>query len=113
VAVEGFGGRGQGIALIVSAGVVYEIIAAACSSPQTTELNASQRADTLMKWVYLGIAQAAFFVIVAAAIDREHRGSILLGGAIAAGLLYAQYHHARAAGLANGGPATEVLGGYG
>ena len=100
--------KDSGVAFLVSAGIVYEIIAAACSSPQTTEINASSRADTLMKWVHLGIAQAAVFVAIAAAMDRPHRKAILLGGALAAGLMYAQYVHAKRAGLASNAPPTET-----
>jgi len=98
---------GGGVAFLVSAGIVYEIIAAACSSPQTTEINASQRADTLMKWVHLGIAQAAVFVAVAAYLERKHRVEIVAGGLLAAGLMYGQYVHARNAGLRSGQPGTE------
>jgi len=100
-----------GIAFLVAAGIVYEIIAAACSSPQTTEINASTRADTLMKWVHLGIAQAALFIAVAAWFDSQHRTAILSGGATAGGLMYAQYVHARRAGLASGQAGTEGQGG--
>lgn len=98
---------GGGVAFLVSAGIVYEIIAAACSSPQTTEINASSRAGTLMKWVHLGVGQAAVFVLIAAYLDRKHRGEILWGGALAAGLMYAQYAHAKAAGLRSSEPGTE------
>lgn len=109
MSIEGLGERGDGIALLVSAGVVYEIIAAACSSPQTTEINASSRADTLMKWVYLGLGQAALFVGLAAWFDRSHAKPILLGGALAAGLLMVQYTHAKQAGLKNKNlPGTET-----
>jgi hypothetical protein len=99
---------GNGIAFLVSAGIVYEIIAAACSSPQTTEINAAVRADTLMKWVHLGAGQAALFILIAAWIDRKHRVAILSGGGVAVGLMYAQYIHAKQAGLKNGGPPTET-----
>lgn len=98
---------GGGVAFLVSAGIVYEIIAAACSSPQTTEINAASRADTLMKWVHLGIAQAAVFVAIAAYLDRNHRTEIIFGGVLAAGLMYMQYVHARNAGLRSGMPGTE------
>jgi hypothetical protein len=108
VAVEGFGGGSNGIAFLVSAGVQYEIIAAACSSPQTTELNAAARADTLMKWVHLGVAQGALFSVVAAAIDRRLWLPILGGSALAIGLLYVQYVHARNSGLESDEPATET-----
>lgn len=98
---------GDGIAFLVSAGIVYEIIAAACSSPQTTEINAKARSDTLMKWVNIGIAQAAVFIAIAAMIDSRHRFAIIGGGATAAVLMYAQYVHAKAAGLASSEPGTE------
>lgn len=99
--------QGTGTAFLVSAGIVYEIIAAACSSPQTAEINAAKRSDTLMKWVHVGIAQAAVFVAIAAAIDRKHRGAIIAGGVLAAVLMYASYKHANAAGLRSGQPGTE------
>lgn len=101
-------GGSDGIAFLVSAGIVYEIIAAACSSPQTTEINASARADTLMKWVHIGLVQAAGFVAIAAYMDPRHRSAILGGGVIAGALMYGQYAHAKKAGLANGGPTTET-----
>lgn len=97
----------NGVAFLVSAGLVYEAIAAACSSPQTMEINASARASTLMKWVNLGVAQAALFVIIAAWVDAKHRTAILAGGGIAGVLMYGQYLHARKCGLENGGPGTE------
>ena len=102
--------KDAGVAFLVSAGIVYEIIAAACSSPQTTEINAASRADTLMKWVHLGIAQAALFVAIAALIDTQHRKPIIVGGGLAAGLMYWQYVHAKQAGLASTEPVTETWG---
>ena len=99
---------GGGVAFLVSAGIVYEIIAAACSSPQTAEINAQARAGTLMKWVHIGVVQAVGFVVIAAWIDRQHRAQILAGGGLAAVLMYGQYAHAKQAGLRNGGPGTET-----
>lgn len=96
-----------GVAFLVSAGIVYEIIAAACSSPQTAEINAHSRADTLMKWVHLGIIQSALFVAAAAYLDKRHRIQILAGGGLAMALMYGQYVHARSAGLASDAPGTE------
>ena len=100
----------SGTAFLVSAGIVYEIIAAACSSPQTTEINADTRADTLMKWVWIGVAQAAVFVGAAAWIDPAHRREILAGGSVAAVLMLASYHHAKQAGLDSTEPGTEDTG---
>lgn len=108
MAVEGLSGGGRnGVAFLVSAGVMYEIIAAACSSPQTTELNAEARSETLMKWVNLGVAQGLLFVGLAAMYDPAHARPIVAGGLLAAILLYWQYVHARNSGLKNGGPPTE------
>lgn len=102
------GSRGEGgIAFLVAAGIVYEIIAAACSSPQTTEINAGARADTLMKWVNIGVAQAIVFVLIAAMLDSKHAAQILGGGFLAAGLMYGQYSHAKKAGLRSNLPGTE------
>ena len=114
MAVEGLdglnrnaGGNGEGRAFLVSAGIVFEIMAAACSSPQTTELNAGKRAPTLIKWVNIGVVGSALFVGIASALEPEHSPAIVAGGVLAGGLMYAAYLHARHAGLANGGEPTE------
>jgi hypothetical protein len=103
----GQGGSGRGIAFLVGAEIVYAIVAAACSSPQTAELNADKRAPTLMKWVHIGLAQSAVFVAVAMAYDPEHAQPIAVGGALAAVLMYGSYAHAKQAGLASSAPPTE------
>jgi hypothetical protein len=101
------GGGSTGVAFLVSAGIVYEIIAAACSSPQTTEINAASRAPTLMKWVNIGLVQATGFVLLAALVDKKNSKAILSGGILAGGLMYVQYAHAKKAGLASTEPGTE------
>jgi hypothetical protein len=98
---------GWAVAFLVAAGIVYEIVAACCSSPQTAELNAKARAETLMKWVYIGLAQAAIFVVAAAILDKEHAAPILAGGTLAGGTMYGMYYHALNAGLASSEPGTE------
>ena len=100
-------GGSHGVAFLVSAGIVYEIIAAACSSPQTAEINADQRAGTLMKWVHIGIGMAALFVAAAAVLDRKHRAAIIAGAVLAAALMYGAYRYAMYAGLASPLPGTE------
>jgi hypothetical protein len=109
VALERMGDAqlGNGVAFLVSAGIVYEIIAKACSSPQTTELNAATRAPTLMKWVHIGQAEAAALLVIAAYIDKKHRAAILTGGVLAMVITEAEYLHAKASGLANPGAPTE------
>jgi len=110
VPVAPVSGGNRGVAFLVSAGIVYEIIAAACSSPQTTEINADTRAPTLMKWVHIGLVQSAVFVVIAASLDRGHRIPIIAGGGLAAAVMYGSYLHARAAGLENNEPGTEGQG---
>ena len=103
----GQGGSGKGIALLVGAEIVYAIVAAACSSPQTAEINAKSRADTLMKWVHIGLVQSAIFVGLAVMYDREHAQPILVGGGVAAVLMYGSYRHAMAKGLDSTRAGTE------
>lgn len=94
------GDNGNGVAFIVSFGVVAEIVAMCCSSPQTAELNIRERAETLMKWVHIGQALSAALIVAAAAIDRKHRVAILAGGIAAMVTVEALYAHAKQAGLA-------------
>ena len=97
----------KGATFLISAGIVYEIIAAACSSPQTTEINADTRSETLMKWVHIGLAQSAVFIAVAIMIEPGSRKEILAGGLGAAGAMYISYAYARRCGLKDGMPGTE------
>jgi hypothetical protein len=111
VAVEnGLGSQSDGIAFIVSAGIVYEIIAANCSSPQTTELNAGARTPTLMKWVNLGVAQSVLFVGLAAHFDRKHAKPIIVGAGLAIAIQYAAFTYASKSGLSNPQTPTEDYG---
>ena len=103
----GQGGSGAGIAFLVGAEIVYAITAAACSSPQTAEINISTREKTLMKWVHIGLVQSAVFVGVAMMYDPGHANPILVGGALAGVLMYGSYLHARSAGMASSKPGTE------
>lgn len=96
-----------GIAFLVSAGIVAEIVAKACSSPQTAHLNAGTRAPTLMLWVNVGMVESAGFVIVAALMDKKHATAFLAGG-LAEGLItYGEYMYAKKTGLENPGTPTE------
>lgn len=107
------GGGGAATLIMVSAAVTYDVISATNSSPQTTEINAAARSDTLMKWVNIGLAQAALFTAlgaVAAYMSGEAWWAVVLGGGLAAVLLWCQYVHARNAGLASAAPPTETYG---
>jgi hypothetical protein len=105
------GGIGSpAVTMAVYAALVYDVISATNSSPQTTEINARKRADTLMKWVHIGLAQAAIFAVMGIALEIKsgHPGwPPALGSGMAAGMLYVQYVHARNSGVRNPGPETE------
>jgi hypothetical protein len=102
-----------GIAFLVAAGSMAEFIAKACSSPQTTELNADARAPTLMKWVNVGVAEGVLMTGIAYALSPEVGNAFVLGAGLELVITYAEYLHARRAGLASSAPGTEDYGGGG
>jgi hypothetical protein len=110
------GTSGSGaVTMAVFAALTYDIISATNSSPQTTEINAGTRAPTLMKWVKLGLAQAAVFALLGAAMEaRAGRSAapVILGAGSAGVLLWAQYIHAKNAGTSSPGASTEQTSGY-
>ena len=95
------------VTVAVYAALTYDIISATNSSPQTTEINAAARAETLMKWVKLGLLQAALFGGIGVMLDKK-RWPPLLGSGLAAVLLWVQYVHAKNSGLRQGGQTTET-----
>jgi hypothetical protein len=98
---------GRGIAFLVGVEVMDTVIAKACSSPQTAEINADKRAPTLMKWVNIGMVEGVLFVGIAAWLDPSYSAAFLAGGGLAAAITYGQYLYAKNAGLKNGGAGTE------
>lgn len=105
--------RGEADAAVIgiSAAVVYDVISATNSSPQTTEINAKARAPTLMKWVNIGLAQGALFVaIMMIAEPPGKKWRPMVGGGLAGLLLWCQYVHAKNAGLKSNGAPTEQYG---
>jgi uncharacterized phosphosugar-binding protein len=84
-----------------------DIVAKACSSPQTAEINAGKRSATLMKWVNVGLVEGAVLVAIALMVDKKYRVPILLGASMEAAITWAEYAHAKRSGLASGGPPTE------
>lgn len=84
----------------VSFGVYADLAAnmysATNSSPQTTELFAGERSETLWKYVKVGHAQALFFGVVGSMLDRSLWP--LLGTLSIGGIMHAMYTHALKAG---------------
>jgi hypothetical protein len=97
----------KSIKVAVYAALTYDIIAATNSSPQTSEINAAKRADTLMKWVWIGLIQSAAFGVLGAVLDDD-TWPPLLGSSLAAIAMYVQYRYAIKSGLENGGASTET-----
>jgi uncharacterized membrane protein len=98
------------VTMAVYAALVYDVISATNSSPQTTEINAAKRADTLMKWVHVGLAQAAIFAVLGIALEARSGNAVwppALGAGMAGGMLYVQYVHAKNKGINSPGPSTE------
>jgi hypothetical protein len=93
------GGTSVGIAFLIGAASVAEFVAKDVSSPQTVHLNAKKRAPTLMRWVHIGMAEAAFFTLIAAMIDRKHAAAFVAGAVLEMGITEAQYLWARNLGL--------------
>jgi ABC-type molybdate transport system substrate-binding protein len=98
---------GNGVAFLIGVTAMSDIIAKACSSPQTAELNADRRAETLMKWVTVGMVEGVAIVAIAASIDKQHAMAILAGGALEAVITYFEYQYAKKSGLASPEPGTE------
>jgi hypothetical protein len=96
-----------GIAFLVSGGIVYEIIAFCCSSPQTLHLNAKKRAPTSMMYVHIGQGLSAVEIGLASAMDRKHAAPILAGGIFAMVFTEGLYRYAKHAGLNDPGEPTE------
>jgi hypothetical protein len=105
------GGMGTpAVTVAVYAALTYDVISATNSSPQTTEINAKKRADTLMKWVKLGLLQAALFAGIGIALEWKSKRPVwppVLGSGLAGALLWAQYVHAMNSGVTSDEPGTE------
>jgi hypothetical protein len=98
---------GRGVAFIVAYTLTCDVVAKACSSPQTAELNASKRAETLMKWVHVGMVESAMVIAAAALSDRKYLKPIIAGGVLGMVVTEGEYLYARQSGLKNPGPPTE------
>jgi hypothetical protein len=96
-----------GLAFLSGALAMADIIAKACSSPQTAEINAHSRAETLMKWVKVGLVEGGALVAIAAMISPAIGMAFIAGGVVEGVITYVEYKHAKQAGLASSLPGTE------
>lgn len=95
------------VALLVAVFATFalDVYSSLNSSPQTTEINAAARADTLMKWVWIGDAVAVAGGAAGAYVARSPWPLVAAGG-VALGM-HLLYTHARDAGLQSAAPGTE------
>ena len=103
-------GTQDAIAFGVAADLTYPVFGATNSSPQTTELFASDRAATLMKYVKQGAQQAAVLIGVMtfrAASDGGWARAFwpAAGGMLTGAMMWAMYAHALQAGQGQAAPA--------
>ncbi len=102
---EGNGRVAIGTLIFVMATFGLDMFSTLTSSPQTTEINAKTRADTLMKWVYLADAVALSGGVAAWAITGKWQAMIGVLGVVA--MMHYLYVHAKDAGLSSDEPGTE------
>ncbi len=92
-----FNGTAAAILFGVWATFALDVFGTTNSSPQTTEINAARRADTLMKWVYVGDAIAIGGGAIATGMSKKPWPLIATLSICA--LFTGMYIHARNAGL--------------
>lgn len=100
-------GNGSTTAILVGiyATLALDVFSTFTSSPQTTEINAKTRADTLMKWVRIAAAAALLFGVYGAAQSKRFAPLLAASGVTA--LMVGLYVHAKNRGLASSEPGTE------
>lgn len=103
--MDGSGRRTWAILVAVYATFALDVFSTFTSSPQTTEINAAARADTLMKWVKIGTVVAIGGGAIGSWTSRS--AWPLIATTVVAGSMFYLYEHAKRSGLENGGPSTE------
>lgn len=94
--------------LFVMATFAADMYSVLNSSPQTTEINAATRANTLMKWVYIGDGVALGGGVIAWIMTGHFEA--FLGSAGVVVMMHLLYVHAKNSGLASSEPGTETYG---
>lgn len=90
----------------VYADLAYNLYSATNSSPQTTELFAGDRSETLWKYVVIGHIQAIGLGLFGSILDRTLWP--LIGTVSIGGIMHCLYQHALAAGRSQTPPAHSV-----
>lgn len=93
----------------IYAALIFDVFSSTNSSPQTTEMFAKDRANTLWKWVRIGAVISIMFIALAAftemrdkKTDKSTMWAPIIGGTMALGVMWWMYSNA----LKSGGAAT-------
>lgn len=92
------------ISLGVYADLAANMYSATNSSPQTTELFAGERSETLWKYVIIGHVQAVVFGLIGSILDRSLWP--LIGTLSIGAIMHGMYSHALAAGRGKAKPSN-------
>lgn len=101
---EGLGASPM-LKVAVCAELVYQVNGSNMSSPQTAELNAHARANTIDKWVTLTNWEVSAWLVFLSILDRSLWP--ILGGGMALVGMAAKYKYAINCGLNSSEPGTE------
>lgn len=110
MAADGIGGGSQfgtiaaGIAFLAACDVAYNSYSANCSAPQTTELFANDRQDTLMHWVWIADGTALGLGALGSWIGKSWWP--ILGAVLVVALMHYNYRHAVKRGLGQAPPSN-------
>lgn len=81
----------------IYAALIFDIFSSICSSPQTTQLFAMERAATLWRWVRIGAVLSLIFIALGAWMaqkeGKDYRAPIA-GGLVALSIMYFLYLNA-------------------
>jgi len=85
----------------IYATLVFDIFSSTNSSPQTTELFARDRGETLWKWVRVGAIISVAFIAMAVTVEKKQDGNYLapiIGGMAALAIMWGMYEYALRSG---------------
>ena len=95
----------RGTEVAITAEMVYQLTGSNMSSPQTAQMNAPARADTIDFWVRLTHWEAVGWTLFFCWLYGSWWP--LVGGGLSWSGMYGKYRYAISSGLKDGGPPTE------